>query len=455
MTLPPTDVRAGTTSTFGGRYLREGDGGYDEARRVHNGFVDKRPAVIARCARTSDVRDAIALARAQGLEIAVRGGGHNVAGRATCDGGMMIDLSPMKGISVDPMMRTVRAEAGVTWGELNRATQAHGLATTGGVISTTGVAGLTLGGGIGWLMGKYGLAIDNLLSVEVVLADGQVLTASAESHPDLFWAVRGGGGNFGVATSFEFRLHAVGPTVAGGLVAHPVATAREVFRFYREQTRAAPDELTMFAALVHSPDEARVPVAGIVACHCGPLDVGLAALQPVKEFGPPVMDAMGPIEYSGMNGMLDGEYPRGTRNYWKSSFLAELDDDAIDTIVRCYQHCPTPMSHLLVEHVHGAAARVPGDATAFPHRSEGYNFVILAQWTDPADDARCIDWARESFAEMQPYTRDGRYVNYLDADDAHGIASAYGANHPRLQRLKLKYDPENRFHLNQNIRPAE
>ena len=452
---PPTDALAGTTTVFAARYLREGDAGYDEARRVHNGFVDKRPAIIARCANASQVVDAIALARSQNLEIAVRGGGHNVSGRATCDRGMMIDLSPMKGISVDPGARTARVEPGVTWGELNLATQAHGLATTGGVISSTGVAGLTLGGGIGWIMGKYGLAVDNLLSVEVVLADGTMISASEQSHPDLFWGVRGGGGNFGVVTSFQFRLHPVGPTIAGGLVAHPVAKAREVLRFFRERTRSAPDELTMFAGLVHAPDGSNVPLSAILACHCGSLEEGAAAIQPIKDFGPPVMDAMGPTEYSQMNSMLDAGYPRGARNYWKSSFLDELSDDAIETMARCYETCPSPMAQLLLEHVHGAVSRVPADATAFPHRRDGYNFLVLTQWMDAADDARCIRWARDTYAAMKPFTSDGRYMNYLDADDATGSAAAYGVNYGRLQQLKRKYDPENVFHLNPNIRPVE
>ncbi|HZO20326.1 MAG TPA: FAD-binding oxidoreductase [Gemmatimonadaceae bacterium] len=452
---PPTDALAGTSTAFAARYLREGDAGYDDARRVHNGFVDKRPAIIARCTNTSQVVDAIALARSQNLEIAVRGGGHNVSGRATCDRGMMIDLSPMKGISIDPGARTARVEPGVTWGELNGATQAHGLATTGGVISSTGVAGLTLGGGIGWIMGKYGLAVDNLLAVEIVLADGRVVTASEQSHPDLFWAVRGGGGNFGVVTSFQFRLHPVGPTIAGGLAAHPVANAREVLRFFRERTRTAPDELTMFAGLVHAPDGSNVPLSAILACHCGSLEEGLAAIQPIKDFGPPVMDAMGPIEYSQMNSMLDAGYPRGARNYWKSSFLDELTDDAIETMARCYETCPSPMAQLLLEHVHGAVSRVPADATAFPHRRDGYNFLVLTQWMDPADDARCIQWTRDTYAAMKPFTTDGRYMNYLDADDATGSAAAYGVNYGRLQQLKRKYDPENVFHLNPNIRPVE
>jgi FAD/FMN-containing dehydrogenase len=457
MTVPshPAESLNATATTYTGTYLRQGDAGYDDARRVHNGFVDRCPAIVARCTSVSQVVDAVALARSQNLEIAVRGGGHNVSGRATCDRGMMIDLSPMKGISVDPERRTARVEAGVTWAELNAATQAHGLATTGGVVSSTGVAGLTLGGGLGWIMGKYGLAADNLRSVDIVLADGTLLTASERSNPDLFWAVRGGGGNFGVATSFEFRLHRVGPTIAGGLVAHPVAKGREVLRFFREQTRQAPDELTMFAGLVHAPDGSNVPLAAMLACHCGSLEEGMAAVEPIKAFGPPVMDAMGPIEYSQMNSMLDAGYPRGARNYWKSSFLEELSDDAIDTMARCYETCPSPMAQLLLEHVHGAVSRVPADATAFPHRQDGYNFLVLTQWMDPADDARCIEWSRETYAAMKPFAREGRYVNYLDADDLTGSSAAYGVNYARLQQIKRKYDPENVFHLNQNIRPVE
>jgi FAD/FMN-containing dehydrogenase len=330
-------------SVFSGLLLQPCDAGYDDARRVHNGMVDKRPALVARCSGVADVIDAVNLARNLGLEVSVRGGGHNVAGRAAVEGGVMIDLAGLKGIHVDVARHTVRAQGGVTWAELNRETQLHGLAVTGGVVSTTGVAGLTLGGGIGWLMGKYGLALDNLQSVELVTAEGRVLRASAEEHPDLFWAVRGGGGNFGVVTSFEFRLYPVGPVVTGGLIAYPFESAREMLHFYRDFCASVPDEHTVAATLVHAPDGSGVKLAAMVACHCGPLAAGEAAVRPLKELGSPVIDALGSIPYSQLNSMLDAGYPKGALNYWKSSFLAQLSDAAIDTMIEHFSGCPTPM----------------------------------------------------------------------------------------------------------------
>jgi FAD/FMN-containing dehydrogenase len=440
--------------TFSGNLLQPADAGYEEARKVHNGLVNKRPALIARCRGVADVVDAVNLARRLNLEVAVRGGGHNVAGRATVDGGLMIDLGPMKGIHVEPAARTVRAQGGVTWAELNRETQLHGLAVTGGVVSTTGIAGLTLGGGLGWLMGKHGLALDNLRSVELVTADGQVVQTSKGAHPDLFWAVRGGGGNFGVATSFEYQLHPIGPAITGGLVAHPFESARDVLRFYREVTAALPDELTVFAGLIHAPDGSGAKLAALVTCHCGPLAEGEAAMRPLKRFGHPVMDALGPMPYCQLNGMLDAAYPKGALNYWKSSFLTRLSDDAIGTMIECFARCPTPMGQLLLEHFHGAATRVRVGDTAFPHRAVGYNLVVLSEWMEPAHTDGCMAWARDTYTAMTPFMASGRYVNYL-GDDEPGdpVAAAYGPNYRRLQELKTKYDPNNIFHINQNIRP--
>lgn len=441
-------------STFSGQLLQSADAGYEEARKVHNGLVDKRPVLIARCRGVADVVDAVNLARALSLEVAVRGGGHNVAGRATVDGGLMIDLAPMKGIHVDPSARTARAQGGVTWAELNRETQLHGLAVTGGVVSSTGIAGLTLGGGLGWLMGKHGRALDNLRSVELVTAEGQVLRASKDGAADLFWAVRGGGGNFGVATSFEYQLHPVGPTVTGGLVAHPFDRARDVLRFFRDCTASLPDELTVFGGLIHAPDGSGAKLAAMVTCHCGSLAAGETAMRPLKHFGSPVMDAIGPMPYSQLNGMLDAAYPKGALNYWKSSFLAQLSDDAIDTMIEGFARCPTPMGQLLLEHFHGAATRVEVGDTAFPHRVDGYNFLVLSEWTEPAQTDRCIAWARDTYAAMEPFVASGRYVNYLGDDETGDpIAAAYGPNYRRLQELKTKYDPNNFFHMNQNIRP--
>ena len=441
-------------STFTGQLLRPGDAGYDEARKVHNGLIDKRPALIARCRGLADIADAVKMARDRKLEVAVRGGGHNVAGRATIDSGLMIDLSLMKGIHVDPKARTARAQGGLTWNEFNRETQLHGLATTGGVVSTTGIAGLTLGGGLGWLMGKHALALDSLLSVDLVLADGRTLTASKDDNADLFWALRGGGGNFGVAASFEYRLHPVGPIVTGGLIAYPFSAAWDVLRFFRDVTASLPDEFTVFGGLIHAPDGSGMKLVALVVCHCGPLGAGETAAHPIKKFGSPAMDVIGPMPYCQVNAMLDEAYPKGALNYWKSNFLASLSDEALRTMIDCFAKCPTPMGQLLLEHFHGAVTRVGVTGTAFPHRAPGYNLIVLSEWMEPKDNNACTAWARDSYTAMQPFMGAGRYVNYL-GDDEPGdpVAAAYGPNHRRLQQLKAKYDPQNFFHMNQNIRP--
>jgi FAD/FMN-containing dehydrogenase len=439
--------------SFAGRFLQPADSQFEDARRVHNGFVDKRPAVIARCLGAADVADALALAKKLGLDVAVRGGGHNVGGRGTIEGGLLVDLSLMKGLHADPKTRTARAEGGTLWKEFNRATQLHGLATTGGVISSTGVSGLTLGGGLGWLMAKYGMALDNLLGVELVLADGRVVHASKDEHPDLFWAVRGGGGNFGIATSLEFRLHAVGPTIAGGLVAHPISQARDLFRLFRDVTAKAPDDLMLIAALLTGPD-ASTRLAAIAACHAGPPAEAEAALRPIKQFGTPVMDVIGPMPYSVLNGMLDGDFPRGARNYWKSHFMDELTDAAIDALIDAFSRTSSPMSKVLLEHFHGAASRVPVTDAAYALRRPGYNMLLLSQWTDSAQDSTCVAWARDCYTTLQPFTGANRYLNYMDHDDAAALAAVYGANLDRLRQIKAKYDPQNVFHHNVNIKPA-
>lgn len=442
---------ADLSARFSGVLLRPGESGYDDARKIHNGMIDRNPALIARCVGTADIVDSVNFARTQGLELAVRGGGHNVAGRAVCDDGLMLDLSLMKGIHVDPVRRTARAQGGVTWREFNRETQAHGLATTGGVISTTGIAGLTLGGGLGWLMAKYGLAMDNLLSAEVVTAAGDILRASKDENGDLFWGLQGGGGNFGAASWLEYRLHPVG-MVTSGLIAYPVDQARDVLRFFRDITSALPDDLTIFGGLLHAPDGA--PIAVLIVCHCGPLDQAERALQPIKKFRTPLINAIAPTTYEATNMMLDAGFPRGALNYWKSNFMAELSDQSIDTLISQFAACPSPMSGLLLEHIHGAATRVGVGETAFPHRREGYNFLVVSEWLNPADNGRNIQWARESYDAMQPYFATGRYVNYLGDDEGEdAVATAYGPNLQRLRTLKAKYDPSNLFRLNQNIRP--
>ena len=441
-------------SRFSGQLVQPGDPTFDELRRVHNGLVDRHPALIARCRSAQDVADIVKCAGGAGLEIAVRGGGHNVAGRATCDRGVIIDLSLMRGVVVDASSRLARVQGGATWRDFNAATETHHLAATGGVVSSTGVAGLTLGGGLGWLMGVCGLAVDSVRSIQVVTANGHVVNASAVEAPDLFWAMRGGGGNFGVATSFEFGLHPIGPKVTGGLVAHPFAAARDVLRHYRDVTGDAPDALTAFAGLVHTPDGV-AKLAAYVACHCGPLTVAERETQSLKTYGRPIMDAFGPIDYTQLNTILDDGLPRGALNYWKSSFLAALTDEAIDTMVDCYARCPSPMSQLLLEHFHGAATRVPVSETACPHRTTGYNFLVLGQWSQAADTVRCVQWARETYQAMQPFMAATRYVNYLNDDEGDDpAASAYGPNYQRLRAIKTKYDPMNVFHLNQNIPPA-
>lgn len=437
---------------FSGELLQSTDVGYDEARRVHNGLIDKHPLLIARCHGVADVVNSVKLARALELEVAVRGGGHNVAGRATIDAGLMIDLMPMKGIHVDPKSRTAHAQGGVTWAELNRETQLHGLAVTGGVVSSTGIAGLTLGGGLGWLMPKYGLALDNLRSVELVTADGEVLQVNDKDHPDLFWGLRGGGGNFGIATSLEYQLHEVGPTITGGMIAYPFDRARDVLRFFRETTAKLSDEMTVFGGLIHSPEGAKL--SAMVASHCGSLADGEKSMRPIKEFGSPLVDTIGPMGYSDLNGMLDAAYPKGALNYWKSSFLSALSDDAIDAIIEAFTGCPTPMGQVLIEHFHGAATRVGVSDTAFPHRTDGYNLLILTQWMDPEATVGCSAWTRESYARLEPFVGAGRYVNYLGDDEGGDpVLAAYGPNYKRLQEIKTKYDPTNFFHMNQNIKP--
>ena len=437
--------------SFTGQLLLPTDHGYDDRRRVHNGLIDRRPAVIARCHGVVDIVEAVRLARTLALEVSVRGGGHNVAGRAVVDRGLMIDLSPMKGIHVNIGARTVRAQGGVLWRELNRETQLHGLATTGGIVSSTGIAGLTLGGGIGWLMPKYGLALDNLLSAELVLADGSVVRTSTGENPDLFWAIRGGGGNFGIAASLEYGLHPVGPLVTGGVVAHPFSRSVDALRFFRDTCAALPDEAMLIAALQTAPDGSKV--VGILGGHCGALEQGEAAFRRLKAFGPPVMDAMGPLPYASLNGMIDPAFPKAAHNYWKAQVLTELSDAAIRTLVAGFRECPSPMSHLVIEHLHGEASRVPLSSTACGLRVTGFNVVIAAQWQGSEATDRNITWAREVFASLTPYFAPTRYVNYLEEDALDPAVAAYGPNLPRLRGIKARYDPANVFRHNVNVLP--
>jgi FAD/FMN-containing dehydrogenase len=439
--------------TFSRLVLEPGDAGYDEARRIHNGLIDKRPAVIARCLHTADVVAAVDYGTDEGLEISVRGGGHNVAGKAVTDGGLMIDLSLMKGIQVDPVRRTVRAQPGVTVGELDRATAAVGLATPSGIVSSTGIAGLTLGGGLAWLQGKYGLAIDNLLSAELVLASGNVVTASGDSEEDLFWALRGGGGNFGVVSSFEFRAHPL-VSVLGGPVLYPLAAARKVFSFFREFSTGLPDELSLQAILAHAPDGSGAKVCGIVLCHAGDdAEQAAADLQPLRDFGSPVADMVGRMPYVAMNTGADGLFPRGALNYWKSAFFSELADGAVEIMIEAFERAPSELCAIGVEEFHGAVTRVTAEATAYPHREPGFNLILVAQWTDPTETDACIAWARQTFDALAPYMADRSYTNYLSADDHDRVRQAFGPNYERLLEVKRRYDPHNRFRGNQNIDP--
>jgi FAD/FMN-containing dehydrogenase len=435
-----------------GKLLQPGDGEYDAARIVWNGMIDRRPALIARCAGVADVIAAVRFARTHGIMLSVRGGGHNITGNAVCEGGLMIDLSPMKSVRVDPVGRTARAEAGLTWGEFNQETQAFGLATTGGVVSTTGIAGLTLGGGLGWLMGKHGLSCDNLLSADIVTADGRFLTASADRHADLFWGLRGGGGNFGVVTSFEYRLHPVGPVLAG-MVIHPIDKAREVLRFYRDFCRSCPDEMLAAAALMTSPEG--MPVATIVASYFGDIEKGENLMAPLRKFGSPLTDTIAPTSYVQLNTLFDASVPYGNvQRYWKSSFLKELGDDLIEILITRSAKFLSPMSMVMFFHLHGAAARVDKDATAFGLRDDQWDYDVISQWTDPAEAPDHIRWTREFWNAVEPFSTGEVYVNHLDAEEATRITGAYSRNYDRLVALKNEYDPTNLFRLNQNIKPS-
>jgi FAD/FMN-containing dehydrogenase len=436
-----------------GELLRPGDAGYDPARSIWNASIDKRPGLILRCSGLADVVAAVNFAREAGLLVAIRGGGHNVGGRALCDGGLVIDLSRMKGIHVDAGARRVRAQPGATLGDLDRETHVHGLTVPVGVVSKTGIAGLTLGGGVGWLARKYGLTVDNVISFEIVTADAQVLTVSADQHPDLFWALRGGGGNFGVVTSFEYRAHPVS-TVLGGLLLHPRSQATDLLKFYREFTASAPDELGTYAVLLSAPDG--TPVAAIATCYCGDLVQGERVLAPLRAFGSPILDAIQPMPFPVMQTLLDGAGADGNQNYWKSTFIREVSDEAIDTIVSHANDGMSPLTAVLVEQYGGAAGRVAPDATAFAHREAVYDFGILSAWADPAESDRHIAWTRRFADAMAPYRSGAYLLNFLDREEGdETIRAAFGVNYERLVAVKSKYDPANFFRVNQNITPAE
>jgi FAD/FMN-containing dehydrogenase len=437
-----------------GALLSPGADGYDEARKVWNGNIDRRPALIARCTGVADVIEAVTFARTNHLLVAVRGGGHNAAGYATCDGGIVIDLTPMKGMHVDPRSRTAHAQAGLTWAEFDRETQVFGLATTGGTVSNTGIAGLTLGGGEGWLQGQYGLTCDNLLSADVVLADGRFLRASAEENQDLFWALRGGGGNFGIVTSFEFKLHPIGPMVLGGMVLHPMERAKELLRFFREFSSSLPGEAAAAAALMTSPDG--VALAALVLIHNGPIEEGQRILAPARTFGPPLADLVEPMPYVARQTLLDAGFAaHGVQRYWKSGYAETLSDELFDILAEGAANFSSPLSAIAIFPFHGAASRVAPDETAFALRRAQWDLNVVAQWLDPAESERHIAWGRQLWARIEPLTGGSAYINHIAGDDRpERVRASYGTNYEKLVLLKNEYDPTNLFRLNPNIRPT-
>ncbi|MDF3301462.1 FAD-binding oxidoreductase [Streptomyces tropicalis] len=444
-----------------GTVVRPGDASYDTARSVWNGAHDKHPALVVRCAGTADVIRAVEFARSQDLLVAVRGGAHSIAGFSTCDGGIVIDLSPMKGAVVDPVRRRVVAQAGLTWGDLDHETQAFGLAVTGGLVSSTGVAGFTLGGGVGWLLRRHGLASDNLTGAEVVTADGRVVHADAEEHPDLFWALRGGGGNFGIVTSFEFALHPVGPQVLGGLIVYPAAQARQVVDRWREACATMPDELTTLVNLTTAPPLPFLPeevhgtrVVVLAGLHAGDPAAAEQAVAPLRTLGTPIADLMGPLPYLGMQTLLDPLWTAGSYNYFTSAFV-DPSDAAVDALLRHHGASPTPSSELHLHQLGGAFARMPADATAFSQRDAGVLCNVIARSPDGADFDAHVAWAREARADIARHGHGTMYVNFTgDAAQDKVRASYPDAVHARLVRVKDAYDPTNVFHLNQNIRPS-
>jgi hypothetical protein len=431
-----------------------GDEAYDAVRAVPNAMINRRPAVIARCAGPADVIACVRFAREHDILVSIRGGGHSVAGKSVCEGGLMIDLSAMKGIRVDPVRRTVRAEAGLKLGEFDRETQAFGLATTLGVVPGTGISGLTLGGGFGNLMGKYGLALDNVIGVDLVTADGRLLSANSSENEDLFWGVRGSSGNLGVVTSLEYRLHEVGP-VLGGAVFYPVAKTKDVLRFCRDFAETIPDELVIQGGAFTLPDGTQV--FGVAACYCGSsLSEGEKLLQPLRAFGTPLADMIQPMSYVQLQSMFEPFFPNGRYTYVKSNFIPSLSDEAIDTMAEFAGTSPSPFTFApFIEHWHGAVSRVGVSDTAFPHREYSYNFFVWSTWENPADSEKNIAWTRQCWEAMRPFLATGSYVNYVSDEGDASARAAYGANYDRLVALKNKYDPTNFFRMNHNIQPTE
>ena len=435
-----------------GRVASPLDAGYDKARRVWNGRIDRRPALIAFCADDSEVTAAVRFAREHDLLVAVRCGGHSAAGTAVCDDGLVIDLSRMKAIEVNTTDRTANAQGGALWRDLDRTTQAFGLAVPGGTDSEVGIAGLTLGGGNGWLMGLHGATCDNLLAADLVTADGEVVTANSAQNPDLLWALRGGGGNFGIVTSLRYRLYPVGPTVLGGAIMYDYRDAEKVLRYFRDFTLSpVPDPLTVFACLIYEGSE---PVVAIAACYAGPMDRAKAVIAPLRRWGKIVSDHLRSMAYVELQSLFDAARPAGRRCTMRSNFMAALPEDAIAILVERFMATPSKLSAVIVEHCHGAIARVASDATAFAPRGNPYHFEILGFWDRANEDEANLEWVADFFAAMRPFDAGEVYVNSLDEGEGHRVCEAYGGNYDRLVTLKSKYDPTNFFRCNHNIPPS-
>ena len=444
-----------------GELIQPGDAAYDEARKVYNGMFDKRPRFIARCVDVADVISCVNFAREGGLLVAVRGGGQSAPGLGTCDGGLVIDLSPMDGVHVDPVEKTVRAEGGCVWGDVDHATHPFGLATPSGFISTTGVGGLTLGGGIGYLARAYGLTVDNLLSVDMVLADGSFVTANAEQHPDLYWAVRGGGGNFGVVTSFQFRCHDVG-TVYGGPIFWPLDQAKQVLTFWRDFILGAPRDINGWFGFVAIPPAPPFPeqyhgqtMCVIVWCYTGDMDQAAARFEPIRAVGTPAMDLAGPVPWPALQSLFDALFPPGLQWYWKADFITDLSDQAIDLLVKYGGQLPTPYSTMHLYPVNGAVHDASPDAMAFNYRDANFSEVIVGVDPDPANNERMIEWARNYWLALHPYSAGGGYINMMMGEGSDQVRASYRANYDRLAQIKARYDPHNLFRVNQNIEPAK
>ena len=459
--LVPDDALEQLRNSLHGRLITPDVAGYDNARAIWNAMIDRRPALIAQCADANDVAQAVRFARESSLLTSVRGGGHNIAGNAVNDDGFVIDLSPMRSVIVDPSARSVRVAAGATLGDIDTATQEHGLATSLGVNSTTGVAGLTLGGGFGWLSRRLGLSSDNLRAARVVTSDGEPVRASASENADLFWGLRGGGGNFGVVTSFEFALHAIGPTVLAGLIVHPLDDAKDVLRFFRSFGPETPDELSALLVMRKAPPLPFLPaqwhgreVLVIAVCYAGDLSDGERILKPLRQFGHPIADVIGPQPFAAWQTILDPLLTPGMRNYWKSHDFLDLDNGLIDVLTDFARRIPDPNSEILVAQLGGAINRFTTGHSAYARRDTQYLMNVHGRWADASGDERGIGWARELFNAAAPYSTGSVYVNFLSSDDESRVRAAYGANYDRLVALKNRYDPTNLFRVNQNIRPT-